>query len=409
MPRLPMSLSGLSIRAKLFSVVVVATIPTAVLLLALLRHQNQDISIAQQEQAGARYVVALQRLQVHAGSHRDAAAAFLGGDIQAQDRLNRETGEVDNALRLAADAEKKVGRSFKTGPMLNQIRQDWDGIKTRGNNVTAKQSLDDHAKLIVGDLVPLIYQVGARSKLLLDPEANGYHLAVSISAYVPLVADALSQLQAEVARLVSAGGQGGAALTLASEDRVRLYALLGDLSVNEESTQRELKAAGAADRAIAQKLSAQAAAAEVSTATYVASLETNILKTATLGGDAAAMHAQADAAITGYTDLTVNATQTLNRVLQQRVDQNDSGRLLSFVVTGLGLGLAALLILVVVQNVTGRLVHLASVADRISLGELEAEIDTRGSDEVSRLAAAFQRMQASLTAAIERLRARRAS
>lgn len=53
--------------------------------------------------------------------------------------------------------------------------------------------------------------------------------------------------------------------------------------------------------------------------------------------------------------------------------------------------------------------RLTEVADRISLGELDAQIDVSRRDEIGELAEAVARMQASLQAAIERLRARRAS
>jgi two-component system sensor histidine kinase ChiS len=53
------------------------------------------------------------------------------------------------------------------------------------------------------------------------------------------------------------------------------------------------------------------------------------------------------------------------------------------------------------------IVQLTEIADRISLGELDAEIDIQRKDEIGELADAVGRMQASLQAAIERLRARR--
>ncbi len=53
------------------------------------------------------------------------------------------------------------------------------------------------------------------------------------------------------------------------------------------------------------------------------------------------------------------------------------------------------------------IVQLTEIADRISLGELDAQIDIQRKDEIGELADAVGRMQASLQAAIERLRTRR--
>jgi methyl-accepting chemotaxis protein len=60
-------------------------------------------------------------------------------------------------------------------------------------------------------------------------------------------------------------------------------------------------------------------------------------------------------------------------------------------------------------SITRRVARLVAVADRISLGDLDAAVDVRGTDELGELAESFERMQTSLQAAIERLRSRRAS
>jgi HAMP domain-containing protein len=63
---------------------------------------------------------------------------------------------------------------------------------------------------------------------------------------------------------------------------------------------------------------------------------------------------------------------------------------------------------IVARGFTAPINRLTQVADRISLGELDAKIEVDRRDEIGELAEAIARMQASLQAAIERLRARRA-
>lgn len=78
-------------------------------------------------------------------------------------------------------------------------------------------------------------------------------------------------------------------------------------------------------------------------------------------------------------------------------------------ITLVGLVLAALLVTVLSRLITGPIGRLAEVSNRMSLGELDVQIDVHGKDEVGQLADSLRRMQASLRAAIERLRARRAA
>ena len=59
------------------------------------------------------------------------------------------------------------------------------------------------------------------------------------------------------------------------------------------------------------------------------------------------------------------------------------------------------------HRLTSRIKNLTDIADRISVGELDAEIRIRAKDEIGSLAEAISRMQDSLRLSIERLRRRR--
>jgi len=61
------------------------------------------------------------------------------------------------------------------------------------------------------------------------------------------------------------------------------------------------------------------------------------------------------------------------------------------------------------RRVTGNIKYLSEVADRISVGELDAQVEVRSKDEIGELAEAISRMQDSLRLSIERLRRRRPS
>ncbi len=80
--------------------------------------------------------------------------------------------------------------------------------------------------------------------------------------------------------------------------------------------------------------------------------------------------------------------------------------------TSLGImGLALLLIAIIVSfyghRVSNRIKALTDLAERISVGELDAEVDIRSKDELGDLGEAIARMQESIKLSIERLRRRR--
>jgi len=59
------------------------------------------------------------------------------------------------------------------------------------------------------------------------------------------------------------------------------------------------------------------------------------------------------------------------------------------------------------HRLAGRIKSLTEVSNRISVGELDAEIGVAGEDEIGDLGEAISRMQDSIRLSIERLRRRR--
>jgi predicted Zn finger-like uncharacterized protein len=76
-------------------------------------------------------------------------------------------------------------------------------------------------------------------------------------------------------------------------------------------------------------------------------------------------------------------------------------------ILGATLILCGLIVSLYGHQLTKRIRSLTDVADRISVGELEAEIDTGAGDEIGDLSEAVARMQDSIRLSIERLRRRR--
>jgi methyl-accepting chemotaxis protein len=78
-----------------------------------------------------------------------------------------------------------------------------------------------------------------------------------------------------------------------------------------------------------------------------------------------------------------------------------------YVLIGVVLIILLIVIFVYSRSVIQPIRHLSDVADRISMGELDAPIDLKAKGEVGVLAESVRRMQASVRAAIERLQRRK--
>ena len=78
-----------------------------------------------------------------------------------------------------------------------------------------------------------------------------------------------------------------------------------------------------------------------------------------------------------------------------------------FVIVGATLLLVGIIVLLYGQKLTSSIKSLTNVAERISVGEMDAEIKIKSRDEIGDLAEAISRMQESIRLSIERLRRKR--
>ena len=85
----------------------------------------------------------------------------------------------------------------------------------------------------------------------------------------------------------------------------------------------------------------------------------------------------------------------------------DRARLTTWAILGGTLLLIGLIVFIYSQRLTGAIKSLTEVTDRISVGELGMEVETKSKDEIGDLAEAIARMQDSIRLSIERLKRRK--
>jgi len=84
-------------------------------------------------------------------------------------------------------------------------------------------------------------------------------------------------------------------------------------------------------------------------------------------------------------------------------------RLITWAILGGTILLIGIIVSIYGHRLTGKIKSLTDVAERISIGDLGIEIETKSRDEIGELAEAISRMQDSIRLSIERLRRRRSS
>ncbi len=109
-------------------------------------------------------------------------------------------------------------------------------------------------------------------------------------------------------------------------------------------------------------------------------------------------------ASTVYMDEFLRPIQEMERKALKNIQ---TVRYIVLAVLGATLLLMAIIVFSYASRLSGRIRNLTNVAERISVGEMDAEIQVETGDEIGTLAEAIRRMQDSIRLSIERLRMRR--
>jgi len=97
----------------------------------------------------------------------------------------------------------------------------------------------------------------------------------------------------------------------------------------------------------------------------------------------------------------------LRKMEKRAREETQKTRQYILIILGATLLLIGIIVFTYGQRLTGKLKSLTEVTERISVGDLAAEVETKSRDEIGELAEAIARMQDSIRLSIERLRRRR--
>jgi HAMP domain-containing protein len=100
-------------------------------------------------------------------------------------------------------------------------------------------------------------------------------------------------------------------------------------------------------------------------------------------------------------------TGPIKQMESQAEDETKRTRVITFVILGGTLLLIGIIVSIYGHRLTRKIKSLTDVAERISIGDLEIEVEAQSRDEIGELAEAISRMQDSIRLSIERLRRRR--
>lgn len=395
--------SDLKIANKLGVLVLVLCIPIVALVFVQYRARQADISRADSESEGINYIASVVTLMTELQNHRALAQRVLNGDSASQASLDQSTSAVDSSLEALRTQDAKSGNAFNTAGLMAAINDQWQSLKPTPAEADSVANVAAHTRLISASVIPLIETVVVQSRLLTDPNVDTRSVISALTESLPRMTEALGQARSGAITVFFK--RRGVAATEAQQRFIASQ--LEVAKVEGEAMSRSLERAMAANPKLEASLRPILQRSTAARESFASGLDDYVLGsqpiTTTMDFVIGSRAADQSAA------LMKEARTSLQASFQERADTARSDLYQTQGVALAGVIAALLLAIVVSRSITLPIGHLAQVADRMSLGELDVEIDVEGNNEVGQLAESLRRMQTSLRSAIERLRQRRQS
>ena len=393
-------LKDLKIWQKFTLIAVAFSLPILALSYFLIVETNRNIEFTRTELEGTRVLRPLHRLGVDVAAHRDLASAYLAGDSSFQADLDKRGEMIEADLRAIAAADDRYG--FANPDDLVAVKKSWAAIKAALPGWKLDQSFEEHSRLLrTVDLFTVL--IGNGANLNLDPRDDSHYLVDALVIRIPKLTDEISGARAVGVAFLASGAQGDVnsqRRSVLAEAAVKIQdALFQQSSFIRFATGKS------------HPRSEQALAGPIADNNKAAATYNNLLinKVVNATGDLPGgkdYFAAATAPLDAADKLWQAIVMELDRLLSERTLALTKNRMIEIGVVAVALLLTILFLVVVVRAITRPIAHLSEVADRISLGEMDATINVDTRDEIGELGERFRRLQVSLKAAMDALEQR---
>ena len=397
-------IANFGIATKLGLIVTVLAIPICALMFVQYQDRQAATSQSQDEANGLDYVATIVPFLNQVQLHRGLAERVLRGDSVAKPNMDRTAAAADAALANINAMDKKWGSDLKTKEMVAFLNSEWPKARDSQGSTTESNAL--HNSVISQGIFPLINQISNESGLALDPDLDNRNLIEALTSTLPALTESLSQMRAIGAgALIARKG-----LDAGLETRAGIAGQMALANAQSAELSRQLDIAMRDNKRFETDLRPAVTRSQTSRTSFMDTANDQIMDASVLNGtNAEGYFLLGGSAIDYSNELLASASDALKADFNARADNARSSFATYGTASLIGIVLALGLALFISATITRPMRHLAEVADRMSLGELDVDIDVEGTNEIGQLAESLRRMQASLRSAIERLRQRRAA
>ena len=164
----------------------------SVLLYSVFAGLNRDIESARSELAGLQMLKPMNLMVQNMQQHRGLSSGVLNGNEAMKDKRAAKEKEAAEAL-AATDAALSPG--LRETAAWKSIRQDWEAIRAQGLSWTAPENIKRHS-VMIGNVLQFMADVADDTQLMLDPVMDTYYSMDTVVTKMPAMLEQLGVTRA---------------------------------------------------------------------------------------------------------------------------------------------------------------------------------------------------------------------
>jgi len=212
-------MNRLRYKSKFMLLGAVVSVVIAVLLFSIYGSMSRDIAMADNELAGLQMLKPANRLVQVMQQHRGLSSGVLNGNEAMKEKRTAKEKEVVDAF---AAAEATLSPKLREAPNWKAVRQDWEAIRTQGLTWAPAENLKRHTAMIASALQFMI-DIADETELSLDPVMDTYYFMDTIVSKMPAMLEPLGITRARGTGVLSKKD-------LPAQMRVDLVSLIAEMS-----------------------------------------------------------------------------------------------------------------------------------------------------------------------------------
>ncbi|MEZ5498486.1 MAG: methyl-accepting chemotaxis protein [Steroidobacteraceae bacterium] len=383
-------LANLSLRSKLFAILIAMLIPIVMLAWMMSSASLSAIQVGKDELYGISAVRPLAALTINLAEHRDHVAAVLAGRDEERGELNEHAAAIREAV---AELDKVMPAQGATAAATwRSVRAEMLDAADRSLSLSIAASNQKHARLIdAGN--SLITDVAASSGLELDPASATFKLMAVSVLTLPKTISAAAEARRFIERLEE--GAPTQAEWLHFGDRVGL----ATYGIGESL--RQLQGAAESDTTIAARALDGAKSLGDMQGQFIAELRKLADERSFASATLEDFSHRGELAVERLAEIQTSSLDDLEALLQDRVRADQRTLWIDAAIVATCLSIAVALLFWVSAYLTRKVTAATAAFARLQEGHFDNAIGEQPRDELGRLLTALDGMQSGLRQKIE--------